>query len=189
MDFLDLPPDDTEPLSITEEESVRASLSKALNRTPTIPENADEDEPTAIKEYTQPESASSRRGTITGSLPQSIDKKRKDNMNEKIYELYESIPSDLFVDSKDKSSGTKDGKPNKGQILSKAVEYISKLQADIDEKNRKEVELSIRLRNLEIAQNVPASQRFNLLHTSAELGLAKIGVGPLAQESSESPRP
>ncbi|ODV87368.1 hypothetical protein CANARDRAFT_189563, partial [[Candida] arabinofermentans NRRL YB-2248] len=108
------------------------------------------------------------------------DRKRRDNMNEKIYELMKIMPAKLFEERKDKSSGTKDGKPNKGQILTKTVEYINYLQAQIDEKNRKEVELSIKLRNLEIESNVPVAERMNLLHTSAEIGLAKIGVGPLA---------
>ncbi|KAH3671637.1 hypothetical protein OGAPHI_000342 [Ogataea philodendri] len=186
MDFLDLPPDEPESLSMVPEENVRASLSKSLGNA-SHPE--EQDDLPELRNTPRMESVSSRRSTITSPLPQSVDKKRKDNMNEKIYELYDAIPEELFQTSKDKASGTKDGKPNKGQILSKAVEYITHLQGEIDEKNRKEVELSIRLRNLEISNNVPASKRFNLLHTSAELGLAKIGVGPLAQELNESPQP
>ncbi|GMF58660.1 unnamed protein product [[Candida] boidinii] len=105
-------------------------------------------------------------------------------MNEKIQELLSLIPQPFFDEGKDKSSGTKDGKPNKGQILSKSVEYINHLQGAIDSKNRAEVELSIKLRNLEIANNIPVYQRMNLLHTSAEIGLAKIGVGPLAEQTN-----
>ncbi|GMG44443.1 unnamed protein product [Ambrosiozyma monospora] len=126
--------------------------------------------------------AASPATSLTGPSGQPVDRKRRDNMNEKIQELLELIPKSFFEDSKDKSSGTKDGKPNKGQILSKSVDYINWLQAQIDERNRKEVELSIKLRNLEISNNVPVSKRMNLLHTSAEIGLSRIGVGPLAEQ-------
>ena len=123
-------------------------------------------------------------GASTSASVQPVDRKRRDNINEKIQELMRLIPSDFFNDSKEKS-GTKDGKPNKGQILSKSVDYITWLQQRIDENNRKEVELSIKLRNLEIANNVPINRRMNLLHTSAEVGLSKIGVGPLAEQQLE----
>ncbi len=123
-------------------------------------------------------------GASAAASVQPVDRKRRDNINEKIQELMRLIPDDFFNDSKEKS-GTKDGKPNKGQILSKSVDYITWLQQRIDENNRKEVELSIKLRNLEIANNVPMGKRMNLLHTSAEIGLSKIGVGPLAEQQLE----
>lgn len=99
------------------------------------------------------------------------DKKRKDNINQKIAELLELIPPTFFSDISEKNSGTKDGKPNKGQILSKSVDYITYLQNEIDSKNRKEVELTLLL------QQSPHNK-----HTVAEEMLAKIGVGPLAEE-------
>lgn len=99
------------------------------------------------------------------------DRKRKDNINQKIAELLELIPPSFFADVSEKNSGTKDGKPNKGQILSKSVDYITWLQNEIDTRNRHEVELTLLL------QLSPHNR-----HTVAEEMLAKIGVGPLAEE-------
>ncbi|ODQ45622.1 hypothetical protein PICMEDRAFT_73138 [Pichia membranifaciens NRRL Y-2026] len=99
------------------------------------------------------------------------DRKRKDNINHKIGELLELIPPSFFADVSEKNSGTKDGKPNKGQILSKSVDYITWLQNEIDIRNRHEVELTLML------QLSPHNR-----HTVAEEMLAKIGVGPLAEE-------
>lgn len=136
-------------------------------------------------------STKNRPKLTLGSSAQPVDRKRRDNINEKIQELLTLIPKEFFANSRDKekSSGTKDGKPNKGQILTKSVDYINWLQQKIDENNRKEVELSIKLRNMEIAKNVPVQQRMNLLHTSAEIGLSKIGVGPLAEQEAEKGSP
>lgn len=107
------------------------------------------------------------------------DRKRRDNMNEKIQEMLAFVPGEYFTESKDKSSGTKDGKPNKGQILTKGVEYIQDLQNKIDENNRKEVELVWRLKNLSKSKGIQVND-INLNNTSAEMVLAEIGVGPLA---------
>lgn len=129
---------------------------------------------------------------------QGNERKRRDNINEKIQELLTLIPAELFQDKETdsntkeegeeaeiaaamKNSGTKDGKPNKGQILTKSVEYLQFLQNLIDENNRKEVELIMKLKTLELqlekrALNVPIS----VGHTSAERALGKIGVGPLS---------
>lgn len=106
--------------------------------------------------------------------------KKKDNINEKIQEILQLIPRDYFEDNKDRSSGTKDGKPNKGQILTKGVEYIQDLQNKIDENNRKEVELILKLKNLSILKNTPIGNDINVDNTSAEVVLGEIGVGPLA---------
>lgn len=138
--------------------------------------------------------------------PQVNERKRRDNINEKIQELLTLIPPEFFQENPPptnqpqqqqtqqsendaaiaaavKNSGTKDGKPNKGQILTKSVEYLQYLQNLIDENNRKEVELVMKLRNLELQeqnrqQNVP----INVGHTSAEKALGKIGVGPLSDD-------
>ncbi|RCK63617.1 Retrograde regulation protein 1 [Candida viswanathii] len=134
------------------------------------------------------------------------ERKRRDNINEKIQELLTLIPPEFFQNnnSKDsktkpsskvvkeetpedeaaKNSGTKDGKPNKGQILTKSVEYLQYLQNAIDENNRKEVELIMRLKTLELkatnqsAENIP----IRIGYTSAEKALGEIGVGPCSEQ-------
>ena len=116
----------------------------------------------------------------------TIERKRRDNINEKIQELGTIIPRTFFEDSKEKSSGTKDGRPNKGQILTKSVEYIRYLQDKIDEQNKLENELIITLKNLENRKNIkPEARPSNVYfkNTSAEMALGKIGVGPLASKS------
>lgn len=144
---------------------------------------------------------------------QGNERKRRDNINEKIQELLTLIPPELFQDTnkdaknsgktKDvdsderdklatdeneiaaamKNSGTKDGKPNKGQILTKSVEYLQYLQNLIDENNHKEVELIMKLRTLELrSQNKSSNIPINVGTTSAEKALGKIGVGPMSEE-------
>lgn len=124
---------------------------------------------------------------------QGNERKRRDNINDKIQELLTLIPPELFQESAPavhsglvydqeaeisaavKNSGTKDGKPNKGQILTKSVEYLQYLQNLIDENNRKEVELAMKLRRL---QGHGTAEHEG--HTSAEQALGEIGVGPLS---------
>ncbi|KAL6449565.1 RTG1 Retrograde regulation protein 1 [Candida maltosa Xu316] len=140
------------------------------------------------------------------------ERKRRDNINEKIQELLTLIPADFFQngtnnvpepkpkaattatnktakestpdDDLGKNSGTKDGKPNKGQILTKSVEYLQYLQNLIDENNRKEVELIMRLKTLELkAANQPTENiPIRIGYTSAERALGEIGVGPCSEE-------
>lgn len=141
---------------------------------------------------------------------QGIERKRRDNINEKIQELLTLIPGEYFQDvGKDgvppaanspsagqgpgyeealamaKSTGTRDGKPNKGQILTQAVEYIQHLQNSIDENNRREVELFLKMKTLEkqaqgqsTGGNVPVA----VGPTSAERALGEIGVGPESEQ-------
>lgn len=116
------------------------------------------------------------------------ERKRRDNINDKIQELLTLIPAEYFDpltqkgenhDEEDlavRNLGTKDGKPNKGQILTKLVDYLRDLQNQIDENNRKEVELQIRLRSLEQGSSEQSSR-----YTSAEQALGEIGVGPLLE--------
>lgn len=116
----------------------------------------------------------------------SEDRKKRDNMNDKIQEMLHLVPEAYFVENKDRSSGTKDGKPNKGQILTKGVEYIQDLQNKIDENNRKEVELIWKLKKLIKANsgNPVDLGGLNLNNTSAEIVLSEIGVGPLASTAT-----
>jgi hypothetical protein len=121
------------------------------------------------------------------------ERKRRDGINEKIQELLTLIPDKFFQVGKDpkegngedeqvtmKSSGTKDGKPNKGQILTSSVEYIQHLQNVIDQNNRKETELLIRLQGLSPQSNI------KLTPTSAEIALGEIGVGTESDEYFKS---
>lgn len=126
---------------------------------------------------------------------QGNERKRRDNINDRIQELLTLIPPEFFQETAPvahtgnqaydqeaeitaavKNSGTKDGKPNKGQILTKSVEYLQYLQNLIDENNRKEVELIMKLRNLQGQPNTAP-----IGNTSAEKALGKIGVGPLSE--------
>lgn len=157
---------------------------------------------------------------MNGSVPSSVqstssiskvDRRRRDNINDKIQQLLTIIPSEFFQDyyrngnesetslaetpgvgtpkagsiaMKMKSTGTKDGKPNKGQILTQSVEYINCLQNQVDTKNREEVELIFKIQELSRKTGTIIND-VNLENTSAEVELAKIGVGPLAAELPE----
>lgn len=149
----------------------------------------------------------------TGNIETS-ERKRRDNINEKIQELLTIIPPDFFQDyykkdgngndlensthnglgscnerevrnglnvstTKPKGTGTKDGKPNKGQILTQAVEYLIYLQNQVDIKNREEVDLILKVKEVSKETGTILND-INLENTSAEIALAKIGVGPLA---------
>lgn len=144
-----------------------------------------------------------------------MDRKRRDNINDRIQQLLTMIPSEYFEEfyrkqamgldtesfggdtpmsvttpkptstngSKIKGSGTRDGKPNKGQILTQAVEYITRLQSEVDAKNREEVELILKVQEL-CSETGTIVNNVNLENTSAEVALSKIGVGPLAGDMS-----
>lgn len=124
------------------------------------------------------------------------EKKKTDEINETIQVLLTLIPTEFFEsdskrtdDNKEedafKLNGLKDGKPHKGQILTKSVEYIQHLQNLIDTNNRKEVELIVKLKKLQQQQS-PGLQNTTITvgHTSAERALGEIGVGApeLAEE-------
>ncbi|CAD6644942.1 BJ4_G0034390.mRNA.1.CDS.1 [Saccharomyces cerevisiae] len=151
-------------------------------------------------------------GTDPGSCGANFknDRKRRDKINDRIQELLSIIPKDFFRDyygnsgsndtlsestpgalglsSKAKGTGTKDGKPNKGQILTQAVEYISHLQNQVDTQNREEVELMMKATQL-AKQTGTIVNDINLENTSAEVALSRIGVGPLAATNDDSVRP
>ncbi|CAK9436071.1 uncharacterized protein LODBEIA_P06290 [Lodderomyces beijingensis] len=141
---------------------------------------------------------------------QGNERKRRDNINDKIQELLKLIPSEYFATTqKDEPSrnepspgekspseedinntvsktGTKDGKPNKGQILTKSVEYLQNLQNLIDENNRKEVELILKLESLKLKHKnggqVQEGVPVRIGYTSAERALGEIGVGPCSED-------
>lgn len=162
----------------------------------------DEDLSTSVKSTTS---------TKSTALMQTFqnDRKRRDNINDRIQELLTLIPQQYFHEyynsantnaigagsmsgsnslmdtssemAKSKGTGTKDGKPNKGQILTQTVEYITKLQNQVDERNRAEVEKLVKLQKMiKLTQYDPCGDELNLNNTSAEIELSKIGVGPLA---------
>lgn len=149
------------------------------------------------------------------------DRRRRDNINERIQELLEMIPDELFdsyyahmaeggtpgsstatpgatpndtlaaavaaaVAAKPRGSGTRDGKPNKGQILTQTVEFITLLQNSVDTKNREEMELIAKVKHLSKKTGTIVND-IDLEHTSAEVELSKIGVGPLAQGAVQQP--
>ncbi|CCK72544.1 Rtg1p KNAG_0K01790 [Huiozyma naganishii CBS 8797] len=130
------------------------------------------------------------------------DRKRRDNINERIQELLQLIPREYFQEyyngskdlpppeeetpnaSKLKGTGTRDGKPNKGQILTQAVEYITQLQNEVDSRNREEVELMLKVQKLGKTTGTLIDD-INLEDTSAEIELSRIGVGPLAGDGND----
>lgn len=135
-------------------------------------------------------------------------RKRHDNMTDKIQELLRLIPEEFFHENyggdsgtngnggatgetpgattpKLKATGTKDGRPNKGQILTQSVEYITHLQNQVDSNNREEIELMMKVSEL-AKQTGTIVNDINLENTSAEIALANIGVGPLAGAAADS---
>lgn len=163
----------------------------------------------------------SMRGSVSSSVTSTasnqlsrVDRKRRDNINDRIQQLLTMIPNEFFQDyyknssgmdseygsgdtpssattpkpgtnaAKIKGTGTRDGKPNKGQILTQAVEYIMSLQNEIDSKNREEVELILKVQDLSKITGTIVND-INLENTSAEMALAKIGVGSLAGEIAQ----
>ncbi|CCE65613.1 hypothetical protein TPHA_0M00380 [Tetrapisispora phaffii CBS 4417] len=152
-----------------------------------------------------PDSVESFSETANSSQPANvtIERLRRDNMNEKIQEILNLIPTEFFeehlraksasantleansLNDQIKASGTKDGKPNKGQILTQAVEYIIHLQNEIDANNREEVDMLAQLQELSKQKGVIVND-VNLENTIAEEMLAKIGVGPLSAQNEEN---
>lgn len=134
------------------------------------------------------------------------NRRRHDNMTDKIQELLRLIPEEFFHENygsdsntnngsangetpggttpKLKATGTKDGRPNKGQILTQSVEYITHLQNQVDSNNREEIELMMRVSEL-AKQTGTIINDINLENTSAEIALANIGVGPLVGAAAE----
>lgn len=121
---------------------------------------------------------------------QNHERKRRDHINDRIQELLTLIPASYFQDSAKeqlddggtRNTGTKDGKPNKGQILTKSVDYIKVLQNTIDANNRMEVKLLLKLRKLEMYERGNANAPVSVGTTSAELALGEIGVGPHSEK-------
>lgn len=118
----------------------------------------------------------------------AVERRRRDNINEKIQELATLVPESMLLAPDSYAQGslntgvlTKDGKPNKGTILTKSVEYIRQLQNVIDEQNRREAELQELVQSLQRRLGVTVTQ---FGKTSAELMLAKI-LGPQTETYDE----
>lgn len=111
----------------------------------------------------------------------AVERRRRDNINEKIQELATLVPDSLLYAAdplasptgpgSQASNLTKDGKPNKGTILSRSVDYIRNLQAVIDEQNRKELEMRDLVQDMQRQLGVEVT---NFGPTSAEIALARI---------------
>lgn len=176
-------------MSVNNTPRIRSSLSKQTMLSPYGVENSDGEEDdrqnSMANSYQNDDNALSRiisantDGGDNTTLPREPERKRKDNINNKIQELHDLIPRDFFADLGEKNTGTKDGKPNKGQILSKSVDYITWLQNEVDVRNRREVELALVLESIRGDEMPPRES--NPGHTVAEVMLGKIGVGPLAE--------
>lgn len=111
----------------------------------------------------------------------AVERRRRDNINEKIQELATLVPDSLLYNADGTTTTaqasilTKDGKPNKGTILSRSVDYIRHLQIVIDDQNRKELEMQDMIQSLQHQLGVEVTQ---FEHTSAELALARFrGTG------------
>ena len=112
----------------------------------------------------------------------AVERRRRDNINEKIQELATLVPDSLLysMDSTDSPGAalpanlTKDGKPNKGTILSRSVDYIRHLQIVIDDQNRRELEMQDAIQGYQRQLGMEVTE---FKHTSAELALAKFRGG------------
>lgn len=122
-----------------------------------------------------------------------IETKSLADINEKIQEIYTYLPKELFRD--EKAPRTKDGKPNKGMILTAAVSHLLDLQNQVDVFNREEIELMVRLEELQkqekqkFGKNIVDVSQINFENTSAEIALGAIGVGPLAGQTAAAASP
>ncbi|KAG5362139.1 Retrograde regulation protein 1 [Yarrowia sp. C11] len=118
----------------------------------------------------------------------AVERRRRDNINDRIQELSTLIPENFLNEPiiggsptlgpmgsppPSQTPGTKDGRPNKGTILIKSVEYIKKLQTVIDDQNQREIDMYERLNILERQLGIPETK---LETSSAELALARLGI-------------
>jgi len=75
----------------------------------------------------------------------AVERRRRDNINEKIHELSTLIPEHILNPNNGEGPV---GKPNKGIILRKSVEYIKHLQALVEKQEAKNKELEEELEKL-----------------------------------------
>lgn len=108
----------------------------------------------------------------------AVERRRRDNLNERIQELATLVPESLLnkldpvgSPGSHQNTLTKDGKPNKGTILTRSVEYIRHLQQVIDEQNQQELNLRETIHTLQRQLGV---EETIFGSTSAEIALAKI---------------
>ncbi|CAG8487168.1 14814_t:CDS:2 [Dentiscutata erythropus] len=90
----------------------------------------------------------------------AVERRRRDNINEKIQEISTLIP-DIFIDSSNK--------PNKGVILRKAVEYIKHLQQIVGEQRAHNMVLENRVRDMK--SGIPIENNSDMNTSSQSSGL------------------
>jgi hypothetical protein len=100
----------------------------------------------------------------------AVERRRRDNINEKIKELADLVPAAFLHAGLDVP---KDEKPNKGTILSRSVDYIRRLQQVIDKQNQTEKELQEQIRRLQRDHGLKETE---FKATSAEQTLHDITV-------------
>ncbi|KAK9454554.1 helix-loop-helix DNA-binding domain-containing protein [Dipodascopsis uninucleata] len=71
----------------------------------------------------------------------------------------------------------KDGKPNKGIILRKSVDYIRQLQTILEEQKRRNVELELRVQSLEKQQGITRNMESGPSSISQQSGESNSGLG------------
>lgn len=91
----------------------------------------------------------------------AVERRRRDNINEKIQEISTLIP-DIFIDSSNK--------PNKGVILRKAVEYIKHLQQLVGEQRAHNMVLENRVRDMKSGIPIENNSDMNASSQSSGLG-------------------
>jgi hypothetical protein len=94
-----------------------------------------------------------------------VERRRRDNINEKIQELSTLLP-EIYVDSANK--------PNKGVILRKSVDYIRHLQQLVASQNNRNQELEAQLRSRNGAGSTGDENNTN--------GVNGAGPGPQLQQ-------
>lgn len=77
-----------------------------------------------------------------------VERRRRDNINEKIQELGALIPEILLTSGNSGEDIGPGGKPNKGMILRKSVEYIKHLQVLVNQHSQRSKELEEEIQRL-----------------------------------------
>lgn len=115
----------------------------------------------------------------------AVERRRRDNINEKIKELSELLPEQYLTaaaESSSKGNAKDDNRPHKGTILALSVEYIRKLQLVIDEQNHKELEHQQTINDLETRLGITPTE---FTYTTAEKALSRLGLRPIEESPFE----